>query len=355
MMKTQRSKSNKVSHMLNGIVTACVMLGVLLGACKPAATPAPPTATATLAPTSTHTPVPTATITLTPTPADTSTPEATATPAEIDLIGAGDIVNCDGAGAKATANLLAQFPGATIFTAGDNIDHLGTPKEFKNCFGTTWGIYKDRIHPAIGDMEYNMKNPAAYAYFDYFGAAAGTPQQGWYSYDVGSPNSGGWHIVVLNSECTQINGCQAGSPQEMWLKADLAAHPAQCSMAVWHMPRFYSALAQGLPAFKDIWQDLYNAGVELVVNAHFHYYMRYAPMNPDGQPDKDKGIQEFVVGTGGAIPLFKGDPSCTGNCQVINNTTFGVIKLTLHPDSYDWAFLPEPGKTFNDGGSRACH
>jgi hypothetical protein len=349
-MKTQQYKSSKIMHSLNGIITACVMLGVLLGACAPAATPAPPTSTATLAPTLTSTPAPTATITLTPTPADTATPEATATPAEINLIGAGDIVNCDGAGGKATAKLLAQFPGATIFTAGDNIDHLATPKEFKNCFGPTWGVFKNQIHPAIGDMEYNMKKPPAYAYFDYFGAAAGTPQEGWYSYDVG-----GWHIVVLNSECARVNGCQAGSPQEKWLKDDLAAHPAQCSMAVWHMPRFYSALAQGLPAFKDVWQDLYDAGVELVVNAHLHYYMRYAPMDVEGQLDEAKGIQEFIVGTGGAIPLVKGAPSCTGNCQVLNNTTFGVIKLTLHPDSYDWAFVPEPGKTFTDGGSRACH
>jgi hypothetical protein len=207
-----------------------------------------------------------------------------------------------------------------------------------------------QIHPAIGEMEYNMKNPPAYAYFNYFGAAAGTAQEGWYSYDVG-----GWHIVVLNSECSRVGGCESGSVQEKWLKTDLAAHPTQCSMAVWHSPRFYSALAQGLPAFKDVWQDLYDAGVEVVVNAHMHYYMRYAPMDPEGQLDEAKGIQEFIVGTGGAIPLFKGSPSCTGNCKVINNTTFGVIKFTLHPDSYDWAFLPEPGKTFTDTGSRACH
>ena len=349
-MKNDPSKSRTNARRLNTLVVTCLILAVLLGACKPAATPAPPTPTATLAPTKTKTSAPTATITLTATPADTSTPAASPTPSEIDLIGAGNIINCDGAGGKATAALLAQFPGATIFTAGDNIDHLGTPKEFKNCFGTTWGVYKDRIHPAIGDMEYNMKNPPAYAYFDYFGAAAGTPQQGWYSYDVS-----GWHIVVLNSECARINGCQAGSPEETWLKADLAAHPAQCSMAVWHMPRFYAAISQGLPAFQDVWQDLYNAGVELVVNAHFRYYMRYAPMNPDGQLDDAKGIQEFVVGTGGAIPLVKGAPSCTGNCKVLNTTTFGVIKLTLHPDSYDWAFLPTAGQTFTDGGSRTCH
>ena len=347
-MKVPQSKSNKGLRLFN-IFAACLMLTLLLGACKPAATQAP-TLAATLAPTLTNTPLPTATTTLTPTPADTATPEATPTPAQVELIGAGDIINCDGAGGKATTKLLAQFPGATIFTAGDNIDHLATPKEFKNCFGPTWGQFKDRIHPAIGEMEYNMKNPPAYAYFDYFGAAAGTPQEGWYSYDLG-----GWHIVVLNSECARVGGCEAGSVQEKWLKADLAAHPAQCSMAVWHLPRFYSAISEGLPVLKDVWQDLYDAGVELVVNAHQHYYMRYAPMDPAGQLDEAHGIREFIVGTGGAVPLAKGSPSCSGNCQVINNTTFGVLKLTLHPDGYDWAFVPEPGKTFSDGGSGECH
>jgi acid phosphatase type 7 len=346
-MKTSRSKPGINAGWLNGLA-ASLILAFLLGACTPAATPAPTAPAPTLAPTLTNTPAPTATIALTPTPADTPTPEASPTPAQIVLIGAGDIVNCDGAGGKATANLLAQFPGATIFTAGDNIDHLGTPKEFKNCFGPTWGRYKDRIHPAVGEMEYNMKN--AYAYFDYFGAAAGEARNGYYSYDVG-----GWHVVVLNSECARVGGCEAGSAQEKWLKQDLADHPAQCSIAIWHMPRFHAALAEGLPLFKDFWKDLYEAGVELVVNAHQHYYMRYAPLDPNGQPDDARGIQEFIVGTGGAIPLAKGERTCSGNCQVYNNKTFGLLKLTLHPDSYEWAFVPEPGKALDDAGSRECH
>ncbi len=349
-MKISRSGNGVHSSIFRGTVIVLLISTILLGACQPAATLAP-TPTALPSPTLTSTLPPTATIPpATATPADTPTPAATPTPSEIELIGAGDIVNCEGAGTKATAGLLSQFPGATIFTVGDNIDHLATPKEFKNCFGPTWGVYKDRIHPAIGDMEYNMKKPPAYAYFDYFGAAAGTPQEGWYSYDLG-----GWHIVVLNSECGRVNGCQKGSPQEVWLKADLAAHPTRCSMAVWHMPRYYAAIAEGLPAFKDVWQDLYDAGVELVVNAHIHYYLRYAPMDPNGQLDEAKGIREFVVGTGGAIPLVKGEPTCAGNCQVLNNKTFGLLKLTLHPDSYDWAFVPEANKTFTDAGSGECH
>ena len=351
-MAFPHSKCNHGLRLCNNTLAVCLILAVLLGACAPAAKPTPTAspATATLPPAATSTLAPTPTITLTPAPADTATPAVTATPSEIDLIGAGEIVQCGEPGAIATAKLLAQFPGATIFTAGNNIDHLGTPKEFKNCFGPTWGQFKNNIHPAIGQMEYNMKNPPAYAYFDYFGAAAGTPQQGWYSYDLG-----GWHIVVLNSECARVGGCETGSPQELWLKADLAAHPTRCSIAVWHSPRFYAALAEGLPAFKDVWQDLYDAGVELVVNAQFHYYARYAPLDPSGQLDEAKGIQEFIVGTGGAIPLAKGSPTCSGNCKVLNNTTFGVLKLTLHPASYDWAFLPEAGKTFTDTGTAQCH
>ena len=345
MIKTQRSKSRNVVRLLNTLA-ACLMLGVVLGACKPAPTP-PPTATVTLAPTLTSPPVPTATITLTPTPANTSTPEVTPTPAQIELIGAGEIVNCGNPGSGITANLLAQFPGATIFTAGDNSNVIGTPLEFSKCFGPTWGRFLASIHPAVGDHEYYNKN--AKAYFDYFGAAAGTPGQGWYSYDLGS-----WHIIVLNSQCAQVGGCEAGSPQEDWLKADLTAHPAHCSMAVWHIPRYNVFFAQGMPFLDDIWKDLYNAGVELVVNAHYYYYARFAPLDLAGNVNDAHGIREFIVGTGGA-PLDKRDWTCSGKCLVFDHKTLGLLKLTLHPDGYDWAFVPEPGKTFSDAGSGTCH
>jgi hypothetical protein len=344
-MKAPQSKSRKYGRWLNPMLVACLILAVFLGACQPAPTPAPPTATP--APTLTYTPLPTATITLTPTPADTATPEATPTPAQIELIGAGEIVNCGNPGYGITADLLAQFPGVTIFTAGDNSNVIGTPNEFKKCFGPTWGRFLASIHPAVGDHEYY--NKGAKAYFDYFGAAAGTPGQGWYSYDLG-----GWHIIVLNSQCAQIGGCEAGSAQEKWLKDDLAAHPAHCSMAVWHIPRYNLSLAQGLPFLDDIWNDLYKAGVELVVNAHHYYYARFAPMDPSGKADDARGIREFIVGTGGS-PLDKRNWTCSRNCQAFEHDTLGLLKLTLHPDGYDWAFVPEPGKTFNDAGSGTCH
>ncbi|MDP9379260.1 MAG: alkaline phosphatase, partial [Chloroflexota bacterium] len=38
-----------------------------------------------------------------------------------------------------------------------------------------------------------------------------------------------------------------------------------------------------------------------------------------------------------------------------NNHTFGVLKLTLHPRSYTWQFVPVAGKTYTDSGVSNCH
>jgi hypothetical protein len=339
-------------------VVCCLVAAGLLSACAANGSqqPLPQKVAALFAsqtPTPTITPVPTDTPTLTPTPTvtavpPTSTPTLTATPTPVVLIGAGDIADCPSENDKITAAMLEQFPGATIFTAGDNSDSLDPDYAYKNCFGPTWGRFKDRIHPAMGNHDYD-ENDSPEEYFEYFGKAAGAPGKGWYSYDLG-----GWHIVVLNSECEDVGGCEAGSPQEKWLKADLAAHPTQCSMAVWHIPRYSAHYAEGLPFVEDFWEDLYKAGAELVVNGHYHYYERYAPMDPEGKLDEAKGIREFIVGTGGAKLETRGR-SCNGNCQVFDQITHGLIKLTLHPDSYDWEFLPEPGKTLADSGSGKCH
>lgn len=340
------------------ILAAACLAGVgLLSACAAGSSSQPllqrvaavfvsqtPTPTITLTPT--RTPSPTPTLTATPTPTHTPTPTYTPTP--VVLIGAGDIAECANQNDKITAGLLEQFPGTTIFTAGDNSDDLDPANAYKNCFDPTWGRFKDRIHPAVGNHDYDDDDSSA-AYFKYFGAAAGVPGKGWYSYDLGS-----WHIVVLNSECEDVGGCQAGSPQEQWLKADLAAHPTRCSIAIWHRPRFSAAYAEGLPFVEDFWKDLYNAGAELIINGHYHYYERYAPMDPEGKLDNAKGIREIISGTGGAH-LETRARTCNGNCQVFDQTTHGLLKLTLHPDSYDWQFIPEPGKTLADSGSTECH
>jgi hypothetical protein len=273
-------------------------------------------------------------------------PQAGVLAAEV-LVGAGDIAACGELdGARATAKLLESIPG-TIFAAGDLAYTDGSAQDFANCYGPTWGQFKARTRPTPGNHEYHT--PKAAAYFAYFGSAAGDPQKGYYSYDLG-----GWHVVALNSNCAEVGGCGAGSPQERWLRADLAAHPARCTAAYWHHPLFSSGGAHGSdPEFKPLWQALYDAGAEIVINGHDHDYERFAPQDPNGKADRAKGIREFVVGSGGRNhrPFVNPVP----NSEVRNADAFGVLKLTLLSESYEWEFVPEAGKAFRDAGSSACH
>jgi acid phosphatase type 7 len=263
------------------------------------------------------------------------------------LVGAGDIADCaDLSGAEATAKLLEKIPG-TVMAVGDLAYPGGTKEQFENCYDKTWGRVKSRTRPAAGNHEFHSS--WATPYFDYFGAAAGDPKTGYYSYELGT-----WHIIVLNSECQDAGRCVSGSPQEKWLRADLAAHPVACTLAYWHKPLFSSGGAHGNnPMVKPLFQALYDANADVVVNGHDHDYERFAPQDPEGVPDPKRGIREFVAGTGGKNHRPFGEPK--PNSELRDATAFGVLKLTLRPDGYDWQFIPEPGKSFTDSGSGKCH
>jgi hypothetical protein len=262
------------------------------------------------------------------------------------LIGAGDISDCtDLAGAKATAKLLEQNPG-TVMAVGDLAYPDGSKENF-DCYNKTWGRVKARTRPAVGNHEFHSEG--ATFYFKYFGAAAGDPNDGFYSYELGS-----WHIIVLNSECAEIDGCGADSRQIKRLRADLTAHAAECTLAYWHKPLFSSGAKHGDdPEIKPLWQALYDANADVIVNGHDHDYERFAPQDPGAKADSKRGIREFVVGTGGKNhrPFAVPHP----NSEVRNDDTFGVLKLTLKAGAYDWQFIPEAGKSFSDSGSGTCH
>jgi hypothetical protein len=261
------------------------------------------------------------------------------------LVGAGDIASCSSSGDEATANLLDSISG-TIFTLGDNAYDSGTTTEYTNCYNPTWGRHKARTFPAPGNHAYNTTG--ATGYYNYFGSAAGDPAKGYYSYDVGA-----WHIVVINSNRSQVGGCGAGSAQEQWLRSDLAAHPTACTLAYWHHPRFSSGSAHGSStATQAIWQALYDFRADIVLVGHEHHYERFAPQDALGNLDTARGIREFVVGTGGKSHYGFG--TILANSQVRNSDTYGVLKLTLRSVSYDWEFVPETGKTFTDTGSASC-
>lgn len=255
------------------------------------------------------------------------------------LVAAGDIDGC-GPG-QATAK-LAQGIDGTVAALGDNAYPSGSASDYSKCYDPTWGQFKDRTRPVPGNHEYDTAN--ASAYFRYFGDLAGPAGRGYYSYDVGT-----WHVVALDSNCGPAD-CGA---EKAWLDADLSAHPAPCTLAYMHHPRFSSGSAGNNPSLNTFWDVLYAHRASVVLSGHDHDYERFAAQNPAGRRDPGRGIRQFVVGTGGGAlgSLFSAAP----NSEVRNNRSMGVLQLTLRADGYDWRFVPiSGGGGFTDSGSDSC-
>ncbi len=288
------------------------------------------------------TPSPTAS----PTPSPTATPSPTPTPIpDAFLVGAGDIAGCDWDTDEATAALLDGLEG-TIFTAGDNVYPEGRRRTFADCFDPTWGRHLERIRPAPGNHDW--RNGSLDAYLDYFGAAAvnedGDP---WYAYDLGA-----WRIIVLDSDCDDVGGCDADSAQGRWLADELAASDTRCTMAIWHHPRYSSGFHGNDRDVQPFWEALYEAGADVVVTGHDHDYERFAPMDANGDEDRERGLRQFVVGTGG-IDLRKfEDPK--PNSELRLAVTHGVIEFTLKDGGYAWRWIPIDGDV-TDAGTATCH
>jgi acid phosphatase type 7 len=267
------------------------------------------------------------------------------------LVGAGDIVGCQNPqGAMATAKLVEKIPG-TVFALGDLVYDALTLPQFQNCYGRSWGKFKARTRPAPGNHEY--RDGSAAPYYQYWAGQAGPVGKGYYSYDLGA-----WHVVVLNTNCEAagLGGCASGSPQDNWLRQDLADHRGSCIIAYGHHALFSSGIFRlhaVHPELKRLWEDLYAAHADLILAGHEHSYERFAPQDPEGRADPQNGIREIVVGTGGRSH----DPLgfAVANSEKQNYDTYGVLKLTLSPQGYLWEFIPEEGKSFRDSGSGVCH
>jgi hypothetical protein len=275
----------------------------------------------------------------------TTEPGASESPVAV-LVGAGDIAECTEGGDEETAALVEAIDGI-VFTLGDNAYEKGSLEEFERCYGPTWGqpSIKDRTMPVAGNHEY--ETPGATGYFEYFGAAAGDPTEGWYAFDAGA-----WRIYVINSNCDEVGGCEAGSEQQRWLNDDLAANPRDCVGALWHHPRFSSGEHGHNQNMRDIWQTLQEWDAELVLVGHDHNYERFAPQDAASNPDED-GLVQIVVGTGGRDPRPLG--GLRRNSVVSASDVFGVIRLELSEDGYAFEFLPVPGDEFTDSGAGTCH
>jgi hypothetical protein len=244
---------------------------------------------------------------------------------------------------QATSDLLVQRPLSAVLTLGDEQYVIGRLKNFRLMYGSTWGRVLSITRPSPGNHEYKSGGDG---FYEYFGAAAGDPKRPYYSFDLGA-----WHIIALNSECSFAGGCQKGSAQERWLKADLREHPSLCTLAYWHRPRFSSGGHGNSLKYDRFWRDLHAAGVDVVLNGHDHNYERFAPQSPDAEPDPN-GIREFVVGTGGKNlqPLHTPRPN-----SEVRGSSFGVLEMQLDPAGYSWEFVPIAGSTFTDAGSTSCH
>src|ERR687890_1012635 len=260
----------------------------------------------------------------------------------------------------ATGTVVAGIDPDYVLPLGDTQYENGTDLEYAGSYDkTVWGVDKGISRPAAGNHEY--RTAGAKPYYNYFGANAGDPAKGYYSWDIRGPdNAFRWHMIALNSECAQLGGgsttqgCGVGSSQEAWLKADLAANRNVCTIAYWHRPRFSSSTTTpSSTSYVAFWNDLYNAGADIVLNGHAHDYERFAPQTSAGAADPSKGLREIVVGTGGKDFHTMGSP--IANSDTSNVSAVGVLKLTLHSGSYDWRFVAADGHRYEDSGSGSCH
>jgi acid phosphatase type 7 len=276
------------------------------------------------------------------------------------MVGAGDIAVCGTNGDEATGKMIdsilvsdsAANIHTEVFTLGDNAypsGREGVDDDFPRCFAPSWGSSRVMkvVHPAPGNHDYDSGSGAPY--FAFFGDRAGPPGVGYYSYDLP-----GWHIVSLDSELYFEAGHSSDArAQEEWLRRDLAAHPANCTLAYFHRPLFNSGDYGGIHEVRPLWVILYDAGADLVLSGHDHHYERFAPQNPDGVADPSRGIEEIIAGTGGGdlrgvrYPLAR-------NSVVEVHGHFGILKLALARDEYRYTFIDVDGRIWDTGG-RKCH
>lgn len=245
--------------------------------------------------------------------------------------------------------LLKRDPDA-VLSIGDAQYACGGYQAFLRSYDKSWGRVKAITYPAVGNHEYDSSggtdcSTGAEGYFKYFGGMAGSQGKGYYSFDLGA-----WHLIALNSQCSHVGGCDAGSAQELWLKADLVLHPGDCTLAFWHEPRWGTKTSTDNGALDVLWEDLADAHADIVLNGHIHTYARFTPLNRDGHASST-GMREFIVGTGGD------DAFAPASRSIIERGggDFGLLRLVLHPHSYGWRFLHAAGENFTDSGTGSCH
>jgi len=300
----------------------------------------------------------------TPPPADSPAEEVALAGAKV-MIGTGDIARCNDDGDEATARLVDSLIKANdaanvetvVFTLGDHAYPEASDSYLAQCFTPSWGDPKKGImkviRPSIGNHDYQSARAAPS--YRYFGDRIGPAGKGYYSYDIGD-----WHVIVLNSELAVDGAAEEKIAQTEWLQQDLADHERRCTMAYFHKPLFSSSYRQGVVEMRAIWSILYDAGADLILSGHDHHYERFGPQSPTGVADTVRGIEQILVGTGGAtLRGFRSrfgirSRDLEGNSLVQIQGHFGVLLLTLGDTGYRSAFLDTEGRVWDRSG-RECH
>ena len=243
---------------------------------------------------------------------------------------------------------------------GDGAYRFSNLIQYRALYEPSWGVpeLKAITHPIPGNHEY-LENGSANGYFDYWNGAgqasgpAGPRGLGYYSFDVGA-----WRVIALNSneDCRHL-ACGEGSPQLAWFRAELAKTTGRkCTMVMVHNPRYQNGTHRGdTPALAAAWNAAIDADVDLVLAAHEHNYQQFAPMDKNGNPDPQKGVRSFVVGTGGGEDfraIFDTAQMAAEEKRIVN--TSGVLELTLAPAAYEWKFHTINGAV-GAMGQQACH
>jgi hypothetical protein len=300
--------------------------------------PPPPTTTTTAPPTTTTTTAPPTTTTTTSPPPTSGDPVVAA---------AGDVA-CPGVcGQAETAKLITAMNPAAVLGLGDYQYDTGTLANFNSYYNPYWGQFKSKTYATNGGSHDFYGTGDYLTYFNNGGPVQLKPE-GSFSFNVGT-----WHFVALDSYCFERSTCDEASVTS-WLKADLAAHPNVCTAAYFHQPYWTSPSDHARSLQIKPWiQALYDGGVDVVLQAHNHFYERFAPQSPTDVVDTARGLTAFVVGTGGRS--FYSRSGTAANSVAYNSGTYGVLKMTLHPSSADFKFVPIAGKTFTDSGTVNCH
>lgn len=259
-----------------------------------------------------------------------------ASAATVKIAAAGDIASSNTNDTK-TANQVIALDPALVLTLGDNAYENGTITEYRNYYDPTWGQFKSKTFPSVGNHEYNSST-VAQGYIDYFGAPTGMRSQ----------VLGDWLLVSLNSQ-KNISG------QATQLRSLLASDNHECELLFWHRPRWSSGFHGPIAGMQPLWDAATDNDVDVVLNGHDHLYERFAPMNSDGNAVA-VGTREIIVGTGGRQQAAIKTTALPSSQKRVGSTS-GVISMTLDAAAYAWEYRSATGGTGTvlDSGSTACH